>query len=96
MLDTKTRRVLKKLIRAHIPDTRYKPFIFGSRVAGAHRPYSDIDLGIVGPAPLPAKQYIALKDAFEESDLPYKVDVVDFWDVSESFKNVALRHTIPL
>lgn len=96
MLDTKTRSVLTKTIRAHIPDAGYKSFVFGSRATHAHRPYSDIDLGIIGPAPLPAKQYIELKDALEQSDLPYKVDVVDFSDVPESFKNVALRHTIPL
>ena len=96
MLDTKTIDFLKKTLRLYISDGRYKTFIFGSRATQTNRKYSDIDLGISGPVPLSSKQYIQIKDALEESDLPYKVDVVDFSEVSEEFKKVALRSTIRL
>lgn len=94
MLDPKTINFLQKTIRLYVPDEKYRAFIFGSRATNTNRRYSDIDLGIAGPVPLPSKQYIQIKDAFEQSDLPYKVDVVDFSQVSDVFKKMALRHTI--
>ncbi|MBA4386258.1 MAG: nucleotidyltransferase domain-containing protein [Anaerolinea sp.] len=96
MLDQKTINFLKKIIRIHIPDKSYKTFIFGSRATNTNRKYSDIDLGIMGPSPLPSKAYISIDQDFQESDLPYKVDLVDFSNVTEKFKQVSLSSIINL
>ncbi len=37
-----------------------------------------------------------MPDAFEESDLPYKVDLVDLQSVSEPFKAIIERDKVPL
>lgn len=95
MLNTTITKQVKAIIFQHLNPKDYKIFIFGSRARGMHAKYSDIDIGIEG-SPLPAKTKIELEEAFEESDLPYNVDIVDFSTVSEKFKQVAKQHTIAL
>lgn len=51
-------------------------WIFGSRAHGQHQKYSDIDLLIDSPA-LNARVLSHLAEDFEESLLPFKVDLVD-------------------
>ncbi len=50
---------------------------FGSRVTGGARPWSDLDLAVFGDAPLTLRALGRLRDAFEESTLPFRVDVCD-------------------
>jgi len=96
MLDQNTINFLKKTARNYIPDKSYKVFVFGSRATNTNRKYSDIDLGIMGPKPLSASAYVSLKQDFQESDLPYRVDLVDFSNVSDKFKQVSLRTIIDI
>jgi len=62
-------------------------YVFGSRVTGRARRRSDLDLAVGGSSPLTLRQRALLNDAFDESDLPIEVDVVDLATVSESFRN---------
>ncbi|WP_195670214.1 nucleotidyltransferase family protein [Bacteroides intestinalis] len=62
--------------------------LFGSRAKGNFKPGSDIDLAVKGPV---SKDTLsALLTAFEESLLPYFVDVV----IYEHITNEALREHI--
>jgi type I restriction enzyme, S subunit len=56
-------------------------WLFGSRALGSYKEASDIDLAIKGH--LEPKTLIRLKDAFEESDLPFFVDLVAYADITE-------------
>jgi predicted nucleotidyltransferase len=96
MLDSHTLKTVKEIVGSYLPNSSYNAFIFGSRVTGSNRPFSDIDLGILGPKPLPTKNYISLVQALEDSDIPYRTDVVDFASVSDRFKRQALTKTIAL
>ncbi len=51
--------------------------VFGSRATGRARPFSDLDLLVVQPPRLTWAQRAELRDRFEASDLPFKVDVVE-------------------
>lgn len=51
--------------------------VFGSRAAGRARPFSDLDLLFIEPARLSWLQRADLRDQFEASDLPFRVDVVE-------------------
>lgn len=68
--------------------------VYGSRATGRARPGSDLDLVVFGPAS--EKDLTDLWVAFEESDLPIKVDVV-VWDkiASPRFRNEIARHAVP-
>jgi predicted nucleotidyltransferase len=61
---------------------------FGSRVSGPSKSYSDLDLAIVAPTALNADTLRHLKEAFEESDLPFRVDVLDWHETSPDFLRV--------
>ena len=63
-------------------------WVFGSRVKGTAKPYSDLDLVIVDDQKIPQKCYYQIQDAFEESTLPYRVDVLDWHRISPSFRQV--------
>jgi uncharacterized protein len=66
---------------------------FGSRVTGGARPYSDLDLAIVGNGKLTRNEKVLLREAFEESDLPFRVDVVDYNAVSEAFREIIKKQS---
>lgn len=70
-------------------------FLFGSRASGSARPFSDFDLGVVGP-PLPPDVRASIEQEFEDSDFPYLVDLVEFNDVSERFADLALSAIVPI
>ena len=59
--------------------------IFGSRARRTARPYSDLDIAIKGPHPLGFDLIGQIAEAFSDSDLPYKVDIVDLAAVDPGF-----------
>lgn len=88
MLDSKISQLLKAIVYKYLPEDSYNAFIFGSRATGRNRKFSDIDLGINGPKPLTPKEYISIQNEIEDSDIPYRVDLVDFAKVNNKFKQV--------
>lgn len=62
--------------------------VFGSRVQGNAKPFSDLDLAVMGETALDFRQLAALKDAFADSNLPFRVDVVDWATTSEAFRRI--------
>jgi predicted nucleotidyltransferase len=86
----KVEKEIKKIIFQFLDPKDYQVFIFGSRAKGKAEKFSDYDIGIIGKKALPFRVMALIEEALEESDLPYKVDVVDFALVPESFKKVAL------
>jgi hypothetical protein len=47
-----------------------------------------LDLVLLGPARLPLARLAAVREAFAESDLPIRVDVIDWHGISENFRNI--------
>ena len=64
-------------------------FLFGSRADGSNSTYSDYDLGIFADTNIDSK-LIELKETFQNSNIPFKIDVVNFAHVSIEFKKIAL------
>ena len=81
--------LVRALIRQHAPQHQF--FAFGSRVVGRAadrrrvKPHSDLDLAIAGE-PLPLERIFALRDAFSQSDLPMRVDIVQASDLPDGWK----------
>lgn len=61
-------------------------YAFGSRVTGKHKEFSDLDLCF--KTPIDDKTLFAIMSAFEESDLPFKVDIVDYHKCDVSFQRL--------
>lgn len=53
-------------------------------------------LALEGRSGVNHKSLVTLKAAFEESDLPYTVDIVDLSTVSDSFKRIVESHKVRL
>lgn len=64
---------------------------FGSRVTGGARPWSDLDLAVLGRQRLGFERVALLREAFDESTLPFRVDVVDWHAISDGFRVVIER-----
>lgn len=75
-----------RLLGAQVPDCEVRAF--GSRVSGRAKPYSDLDLALLGPGRLPLERLAALREAFAESELPIRVDLVDWQALSENFRAI--------
>jgi predicted nucleotidyltransferase len=60
-----------------------KAYVFGSRARNTAKPLSDLDLCLKDDYDKSTVR--KLQDAFEESDLPFKVDIVIWSEISESF-----------
>lgn len=73
-------------------DRKYSLFYFGSRVTGKNSDRSDIDVGIQSPSGITAQEYFQITDAIDWIPTLYTVDFVDFDDVSDEFRSVALRN----
>ena len=75
------RAIVLRILNEIIPDREVRAF--GSRVTGKAKPFSDLDLAIMGDEPLPLETRARLEDAFSESELPWKVDVLD-WALADN------------
>ena len=75
-----------RILREHVPDCEVRAF--GSRVRGCHRPHSDLALVVKGQACLAVLWLGLLREAFRESTLPFRVDVLDSHEIPDSFHAV--------
>lgn len=66
--------------------------VFGSRVRGSEKKFSDLDLCLVDEVSFAA--YAQLQEAFEESSLPIVVDLSRYEDLNASFKDLVDREGI--
>ncbi len=61
---------------------------FGSRINDTAKDHSDLDLAVVASDKMKRRTKMLLKEAFEESDLPFRVDVVDYNAISDEFRTI--------
>ena len=75
---------VKRILAEHLPDCEVRAF--GSRATWTAWEYSDLDLAVVSHEPLDRRASANLREAFEESDLPIRVDVVDWTTLTDGFR----------
>lgn len=81
--------IVRQILLKHVPKAHV--WVFGSRITGKFKKYSDLDLAIINAKPLTLSEITELKEAFVESDLPFRVDIVDWNAISEEFRAVIAR-----
>ena len=84
-LSPEDRRLVQDILHATLP-AGAKVWASGSRVTGRARRYSDLDLTIDCDRRLSFDETAVLREAFTESDLPYKVDFVDWHAIDDRFR----------
>lgn len=80
---------VRDILSTQLPNTTV--WVFGSRVKGTAKTYSDLDLALITEQPLTIRQQAELELAFTDSDLPFTVDLVDWASCSEAFKRIILQ-----
>ena len=86
--------IISAILQKHIPNKTV--WAFGSRVTGKAKPYSDLDLVIVSETPLSLDLSASLEHEFTESDLPFKVDIVDWATTNVGFRKIIEKQRIVL
>jgi uncharacterized protein len=96
MLDLTERElaVVRDLLARRIPGREVR--VFGSRANGKAKPYSDLDLLVMGDLPIPASAVAELRADLEDSDLPFRVDVVEWRDLPEYWRPEIAARSRPI
>jgi type I restriction enzyme S subunit len=79
-------KIVRDILRKNVP--QFEVWAFGSRAQWKAKKFSDLDLAVITEKPLPISTLAELGDDFSRSDVPYKVDVVDWAAASESFRRI--------
>ncbi len=88
-LRIETLEQLREFLRDFFECEELEVYLFGSRARGDNTAYSDVDIGILAKEDISAKMTL-LRMILEESNLPYKVDLVDLSENS-SLLEVVLK-----
>lgn len=67
---------------------------FGSRTKGTQRPLSDLD--VLSKIPLTKLQVSTITESFEESDLPFKVDLILWGQIDSTFQQRIAADLVPI
>jgi predicted nucleotidyltransferase len=86
--------MVRAILQQYLPQAQV--WAFGSRVKGTARKTSDLDLCVDNKAPLSFEALATLRDVFSESNIPYKVDVVDWQTIDDSFRAVIVADRLSL
>ena len=91
-ITAKQRKTVLALLQRHLPDTT--AWVYGSRAMWTSRPQSDLDL-VVFATPRQRRQVGSLREAFEESNLPFRVDLFVWDETPEAFrKQIEAEHVV--
>ncbi len=83
---------LRSLLARRLPGREVRAF--GSRVTGRAKPHSDLDLVVM--APITDLERFELNADLEDSDLPFRVDVVVWEELPESMRATITRDPAPV
>ena len=88
------RNLVKEILARWVPGIAVNAF--GSRTRSGTKKWGDLDLAIMTDTHIPSAVMMSLKLVFSESDLPWRVDVIDWTRASESFKERIASDLTPL
>jgi len=82
---------VEKIVISRVKNLPVKVYFFGSRATGDNRATSDIDIAIMPQGKIPANLFTELRYIFEESNIPYKIDLVDLSTTDKAFYQNVIR-----
>ena len=85
-ISTENWRIVRDILQRYVPDREV--WAFGSRAKWTAKEFSDLDIAIIGDKPLSIALTADLREAFQESALPFKIDIVDWANITPSFRQV--------
>jgi predicted nucleotidyltransferase len=93
-LDARDLREIERILAPLRSGAGGRLVLFGSRARADARRASDIDLALTVPRALSPGELAAVREAFEESLIPFRVDLVDYMAVPETLRAAIDREGI--
>ena len=91
-ITSKQREIILALLKRYLPNTEV--WAYGSRIKGTAKPYSDLDM-VAFTTKEEVMSVPELREAFEESDLPFRVDFFIWDEIPSNFhRNIKEDHVI--
>jgi uncharacterized protein len=91
-IDPESEKKILAILSALMPNVTI--YLFGSRARGTHSPRSDIDIALKGTTLLSRHAIAELVRMLQASDIPYKIEIVDFNRVSDDMRASILKEGI--
>lgn len=82
---------VRRIVSMVISDTPHQLYLFGSFADGKERPSSDIDIAIEAAQQIQHSTMVKLRDCLDESNIPYRVDVIDLRNASPQLEREIRR-----
>lgn len=79
--------ILERLVIHPLQERGAKVWIFGSRATNKNAPFSDVDIMFEPSRELPGGFLFEIKSNIEESNFPYKVDLVERSELASSYRD---------
>ena len=84
--------IVQRILSQYVPSLEVRAF--GSRVTWNARAISDLDLALFTTEPLDFTLKAELREAFAQSNLPFRVDIVDWAATPEDFQEVIAQEYV--
>ena len=84
---------VRRILLDGLRGTGARVFLFGSRAGGTVHPASDLDVAVLPRAPLPGLLAL-LREALDESTVPFNVDLIDLSEADSTFRAQVLAEGI--
>lgn len=86
---------VRAIVLNGLRDVEARVFLFGSHAKGKARRASDIDVAILAPRDLPPGLLSEIREALEESAVPYQVDLVDLAQADRALMERVMQEGVP-
>ncbi len=94
-LDERSLNILKTIISKHVA-SNITVLIFGSRINGSAKKYSDIDICLKCDDDIDDEVIFQLKEAFSVSELLFRVDIVEYQKCTDAFKRIIDQNNVKI
>ena len=89
-----TLELLKDIVKDVFEDGDVTIILFGSRAREDYLETSDVDIGVLPGAEVNRSKIALFRERIENSNIPYKVDVVDLSQASKEFTDKVLAEGV--
>ena len=86
---------VRRIVLEGLEGRHAKVWLFGSWARGDARRYSDIDVAISSPEPLPPELLLEIEETLDQSEVLYPVELVDLATASASLRERVAAEGFP-
>jgi len=89
VIDENSKNLILQILKNNLPP-EIKVYAFGSRTKGTTKRFADLDLALRAEKMVNQSVLDKLNIAFENSLIPFKIDLIDLNNIDEEFLNTIL------